>query len=524
MPHESKIQLWRPIAALAFALFAVGWIRTPRSQPAVLVPGHSPAANLPSPTSDPIASALTPREDHVAATTKANLPSPAQVGESPSRVVLLHGRLCDAAGVALPDPRLSLTDANGSTASVNVSDGRYVTGGLTPGRWIANLTGPGIAPRQETLDLAAEPALVEHDFVTEVRRRVPVALRTPEGVELYSAMKDSKLAAGVLRHLSILATREESPPPWKPSGLDRLRGNSCGVFDAGNPSARTPLPEGCSGTFEFRVAPPLWMHVVLGHERVASRRIDEIPEQLELVVDPARILNVCGNVLLRPVDSQSGAPIPDAWAMYGTLQSGSSMTKEDERLVLHGISPGAYYVRLGAKDRCMVTREIVVGAGETLDLGDVPMPLARAFRLHFADREGKPLAVEFNLDRLVPGDPRATMGLVNNLRYVSKADGVADLPSVAPGSWVVRIGRQAIGNGPGSSEPSLCMRPQVLDTSDPGISEATIVLEPACEIVLLPRSADARGLRFYLDTLDGLPVRAGGPERRSPVPHWARPG
>jgi len=230
-------------------------------------------------------------------------------------------------------------------------------------------------------------------------------------------------------------------------------------------------------------------------------------------------------VRLRAVDAQNHAVLPDAGAMLGTLQMGGRFLKrEGDALVMHGLAPGAYSLEIMAASRCGETREFVLRAAEDLDLGDVSLSAVRPFALHFTDRDEKPLAIEFNLERLVPGDPRATMARFAYRTYRSQPDGTADLQSVSPGRWVVRIDRQMAGNGPGMEEPTVCARPTVIDTSDPAASEAKIVLEPVGELVLLPRSASVRGLRFYLDTLEGLPARSGHLYDGSPLRIGIAPG
>jgi hypothetical protein len=524
MSRELRIPLWMPIGALALALLAVGWLRTARAQPSPLSPGPSATSATPRLAPEDVAPPRNAVEQPVAAPIVRAAVAPEQPSETRPPVVLLHGRLRDAAGAPLPDVMLSLADAAGHPASVNQSEGGYITGGLAPGRWTASLSGQGIAPLQETLDLAAEPALVEHDFVVDVRHRVPVALRTPAGTELFTALEERKLDFRATMRLSLVATREESPRPLIPSGLSRLPGNSCGVFEPRDHNGRTPLPEGCCGTFEFRAAAPLWMHVVLGHVPVASLRIDEIPERLEIVVDPERIHAACGSVILRAVDPQSGAPLPEASATFGTQQMGGAMTKEDERLVLHGLSPGAYYVRLMAKGRCMVAREFVLGAGETLDLGDVPMPPTRPLKLHLTDAEGKPQELLLTIYALVPGDPRATRGrFQDSMHRSSDADGIADLSSVMPGKYVVLLQRQP-GRGAEDRKPVLGARPWILDADCTDCPESTLVLGPTSELVLVPASAAAIGLAFWIDTPEGLPAMASSIYRAEPRRVQLAPG
>ncbi len=507
MSHEPRIPLWMPIGALALVLFAVGWIRARHTQPAALAPGRSTTARAPSPTPEPVAPSHNAAEPPLAVPAEPARAAPA-ASESLPPVVLLHGRVRDASGAPLPDVMLSLVDAAGHAASVNQSEGSYITGGLAPGRWTASLSGQGISPLQETLELTAEPALVEHDFIADVRRTVPVALRTPQGGELQSALEDFKLDPRMALRLSLMATREESPAPWKPSGLNRLSGNSCGVFKERDYSGRSPLPEGCCGTFEFRVAPPLWMHVVLGHVRLASMRIEEIPERLEMVVDPVRVRDACGGVILRAVDSENGAVLPDSYADFGTLQMGGQMSKEGEQLAVHGIAPGAYYLRLSAKGHCMVTRELEIGAGQTLDLGDVPMPPTRPLRLHVTDAEGTPQELMLTLYALVPGDARATRALFqDNMHLMCKADGIADLSFICPGKWVVLVDRMP-GGAAESRKPVLGARPWILDATCTDCPESTLVLEPTSELALVPGSAAAIGLSYWIDTPDGLPAQA----------------
>jgi hypothetical protein len=215
-----------------------------------------------------------------------------------------------------------------------------------------------------------------------------------------------------------------------------------------------------------------------------------------------------GSVLLRPVDPKSGAPLPDASATYGTMQFGSQMIREGERLVLRDIAPGAYYLRLVAKTGCMVTRELVLNAGQTLDLGDVPLPSTRPLKLHIADADGKPLEVYFNLYALVPGDPRATQGrFQDSMSFKSDADGIADLSYLAPGKWVVHIDRGP-GGKPDPHKAVLGARPWILDATCTECPESTLVLEPTSELVLVPASAAGIGLRFWIDTPDALPVVA----------------
>jgi hypothetical protein len=85
----------------------------------------------------------------------------------------------------------------------------------------------------------------------------------------------------------------------------------------------------------------------------------------------------------------------------------------------------------------------------------------------------------------------------------------------------VRVDRQLVGNGPGTSEPQLSTRPLIIDTSGP---EVTIVLEPVGELLLVPRTAESRGLRCYVDTPDGLPARSRGIYNGSPFKIGLAPG
>src|SRR5689334_19540816 len=224
MSRKTRIPLWMPIGALALVLLAVGWLRARHSPAPALVPG--PSSGSPTPGPAPESGAGAPRALEQAGTTQADRVAvvSAPVDEAHPPVVLMHGHLRDESGAPLEGVWLSLTDGAGHTASVNQSEGTYLTGGLAPGRWKASLSGQGITPLQETLELAAQPAIVEHDFIAVVRRRVLVELRTPDGDELFQALDERKLDLRATMRLALVATREESPRSLKPSGLNRAPG------------------------------------------------------------------------------------------------------------------------------------------------------------------------------------------------------------------------------------------------------------------------------------------------------------
>ncbi|NOT30667.1 MAG: hypothetical protein HOP15_09505, partial [Planctomycetes bacterium] len=243
----------------------------------------------------------------------------------------------------------------------------------------------GFLSLREELELRGE--CERHDLVLEGALSIPVKLLDENGVLI--AYDDNP----VRPQLEVVATR--TAPAGALCGFRSNPGtlHGCGEFARNTVYLPVPeLPLGYSGLLRLRVAPPVYVSVVLRDATLATQRVEGPLAELVFTIERARLEGQLGGIRARFVDALTGQPILGGQAGLdppSTYSNGGIPLDEQGSATLLGRAPGLYALRFFHDSYEELSRGVRVPVGRVEDVGDVPVWPAATLRGTVLDAEGQ---------------------------------------------------------------------------------------------------------------------------------------
>jgi len=342
---------------------------------------------------------------------------PAAMATTATSEVLLYGSVVDPEGEPVELEALELEDEGARARDASSTMGSYAIGGLAPGRYTLSAEARGFLTRREGFVLPASAEHCRHDLVLEPALSIPVRLLDENGTLIAEEPRSGRLA------LDVVAT--PTAPTGSLCGLCREPGPvyGCGEFARADVFHLVrELPVGYSGLLRLRVAPPVYVSVVLLDATLATRRVDGPVSELVFTLERAAIEQRLGGIRARFVDALTGRPISDGKAALdppSMSSAGGDPTDSDGSATFPARAPGLYELRFFHDGHERVSRHVRVSSGRVDDLGEVPVWPAAKLRGRVLDARGEPVsACLFALPRdrvrgpadLDPADARGVTG------------------------------------------------------------------------------------------------------------------
>jgi hypothetical protein len=496
---------WLVAAVLeAVAITWLAWIVFADAAPAaaeVHVP-TGPATAEPPTQKDPVVhpASVEPTMDAAAAVRSEGAASTAAAGApvAPMNGCLVHGVVRMQDGSAVPGVTLSLMagDATAAVARTSLSAGNlaFAWAEVEPGDYELAMRGEGV--RESTQKVVVPPGVADLrvDVVLERSWLVRVLLTTPDGKPLHEVLSPElqlkmgmRFGAGV----QLIALWQPIPDDLPQSGL---RDSPLTIAkwkssrEIGRGTTTRELPARYAGVLEMpesrdAFVAAVWKEVVLARASLAKDQ-----QELELVVDPARLQASLATLRLVVVD-RDGKPLPGAKVGVNDRQSGGQPTAVDAdgRYEKSDLAPGLFTLTVSCEGHRFAPHEITLRPGAVVDLGQVQALSSREVTIRLAGAaEGK--------------EPRGGMRLLETASHaalrplehrLSFRNGEAKL-GLVDGRYLLQV------RGAGGAR-------RIVDTRALGDGPLVVELQPEATLQV-DSSATPTPTRLVLTTEDGAVV------------------
>ena len=414
-------------------------------------------------------------------------------GPDPDMGVVGYGRVVDGENTPVQGAEPLLEDSKARLLRANAGpDGSWSLPGLVPGQFDLRVTVDGYLPHAEQV---AVPAIRgwRHDVRLERAPTLPVRFEDAEG----EALEVRRFGGdGLARYLGVAATLQ-APGARIPRVLGRVvRDSEAGRFDSraesGIPADLGPRYQ---GLLRLNAAPPVWVSAVMRDVVLESRKISGDEDELVFVVDEAALTAICGEVRVRLVERESGAPIIER--VYLGHPSGGLRVQprvEDGTLVFENVPPGTLNLISNRGQWEWLERSVDVLPRGVVDLGTIELGRRQPFQVRLVDSEGAPISENASLNVVRPelaGGP-ADLGLRVSVRV--NAQGIAEVNHLAPGLTLVRAGGRA----------GLALVGRLVDTRQE--TEVELVVPPGVEVVFRHDDSASTGVVWVLENAQGVPL------------------
>lgn len=363
------------------------------------------AASEPSGQRDPVVrpAVVEPVVDATSAAGTEATPSPAAVDVpvAPMNGCLVHGVVRMQDGSAVPGVMLSLlaSSASAAVAYTSLSDGdrAFAWAEVEPGEYELAMRGEGVREAKQSVVVPPGVPDLRVDVVLERSWLVRVLLTAPEGKPLHEVLTPElqrKLGMGFREGVQVIALWQPIPDELPPSDL---RDTPLTVArwqssrDIGRGAATRELPARYAGVLELpesrdAFVAAVWKEVVLARGSLAKDQ-----QEVELVVDPARLQASLATLRLVVVD-RDGKPLPGAKVGVNDRQSWGEPAPvgADGRFEKADLAPGLFRLTVSCEGHRFAPSEITLRPGSVTDLGQVQAMPGRAVTIRLAGvAEGK---------------------------------------------------------------------------------------------------------------------------------------
>lgn len=347
-------------------------------------------------------------------------PAAASAPVAPMSGCLVHGAARMQDGSALPSRVwLSLMAPSASTAaavastSLSTDETMFAWAEVEAGEYQLALRGEGVREATQTVVVPPGVADLRVDVVLERSWLVRVLLTTPDGKPLHEVLSPEvqlkmgmRFGAGV----QLIALWQPIPDDLPLSGL---RDNPLTIAkwkssrEIGRGATTSELPARYAGVLEMpesrdAFVAAVWKEVVFARASLAKDQ-----QELELVVDPARVQASLATLRLVVVD-RDGKPLPGAKVGVNDRQSWGEPTAVDAdgRFEKANLAPGLFTLTVSCEGHRFASSEITLRPGIVTDLGQVQAMSGREVTIRLAGAaEGK--------------EPRGTMQLLDATNHAA---------------------------------------------------------------------------------------------------------
>lgn len=373
------------------------------------------ATSEPSGQRDPVVrpAVVEPVVDATSAAGTEATPSPAAVDVpvAPMNGCLVHGVVRMQDGSPVPGVTLSLLASSASAAvaytSLSAGDRAFAWAEVEPGEYELAMRGEGVREAKQSVVVPPGVPDLRVDVVLERSWLVRVLLTAPEGKPLHEVLTPElqrKLGMGFREGVQVIALWQPIPDELPPSDLRETpltvaRWQSS--RDIGRGAATRELPARYAGVLELPESrdgfvAAVWKEVVLARGSLAKDQ-----QEVELVVDPARLQASLATLRLVVVD-RDGKPLPGAKVGVNDRQSWGEPAPvgADGRFDRADLAPGLFQLTISCQGHEFAPSQITLRPGAVTDLGQVQAMPARAVTIRLAGvAEGRiPLGSMWLLD------------------------------------------------------------------------------------------------------------------------------
>jgi hypothetical protein len=433
-------------------------------------------------------------------------------------VRFVFGAVVDERGGILKDVRYQVSMATGDANDAGrkgdsiqgwVMNGTWSAPGLEPGAWHVSAMKTGFEPCERDFVVHDDAEGERIDLMLRRSIEIRIRLRSPDGRSLAEVVDDA--TRGELSEVAILGL--SAPPPERFElpfdGVSGLDGNRRWFARAGTPFRRGPrseiaVPADVDGVFVAAGDPPAFVVATLGHLTLASARVVDPTQRVDLVVDPAWVHGAFASLRLRLVDAESSAPIAGGHVAlnFGHMAfAWPSPADAEGRVALTHLRPGRCELRIDVPGHGALAFMVDLAAGAAVDLGDLACGPPVTLRGRVSRADGEPIGAEagaasvFDLGRWRHGLP---IGSSN--QWIVDRDGGIELPGFARGRYLVLVSVR------GCATESV-----VVDARSDMTPRFELEVVPGTEVTFdLARPWPLQWPVFELDTSDGVPVRSIG--------------
>jgi len=425
-------------------------------------------------------------------------PAGASAPVVPMNGCLVHGAARMQDGSAVPSVSLRLMASNATaavaSASLSAGDTAFAWAEVEPGEYELAMRGEGVREATQTVVVPPGVADLRVDVVLERSWLVRVLLTTPDGKPLHEVLSPEvqlkmgmRFGAGV----QLIALWQPIPDELPPSGL-RDNPLTIGKWkssrELGRGATTRELPARYAGVLEMpesrdAFVAAVWKEVVFARASLAKDQ-----QELELVVDPARLQASLATLRLVVVD-RDGKPLPGAKVGVNDRQSWGQPTAVDAegRFEKVDLPPGLFALTVSCEGHRFPSSEITLRPGLVTDLGQVQAMSGREVTIRLAGAaEGK--------------EPRGTMRLLDAPAHAALQQSAVELSfpkgeakaSLVDGRYLLQI------RGAGAAR-------RIVDTR--ALGDGPLVVEVQPEAMLqVDSSAMATPTKLVLTAEDGAVV------------------
>lgn len=425
-----------------------------------------------------------------------NLPGTMAATDDPVGLIV-HGRVLGPCGARYTGQDVSVvfTDAVGERVHGGIDgNGSYSFTGLTPGPWQGQALAVGYELDRVEIELHPGSPPVRVDFILDERARVRVRVVTPSGVPYSDANRRDPHHPASRFWPTAIAT----PRPPEDLVLDFAGGNNAyGTGQLWYGRVEAPMP-GELGTLLLDGPPPWYVSLVVYQGVIETRRIDEPGGEVTFVYEPADLVERCGALRLALLDAETLSPCA---FMEVDLSTRTSSQPGRRRADAHGqvhvapLAPGAYRLTILSARTEGRTLEVVIGAGQTTDLGQILVDRRLSIEGRVILPQGEDDTPILTCFELLPGTGDPDPGTRRNV--YPDASGSFWIRDVAPTRHVLHVSW---------SHQGLACHPALVDTSAGPASDVVIRAVPHRKIVLHPPDESWRSLRIALYAASGLRI------------------
>jgi RNA polymerase sigma factor (sigma-70 family) len=324
--------------------------------------------------------------------------------------LVLSGTLKDRTGAPIAGGTITATGGAGRPLRTSTtSNGSFAFAGLSPGRLDVTASADACIDATESVELGAAEPRHWLDFALDRATRMNLTFTDLDGAPLATRLLMTHSPIRI-HTISVVATREDPGRVAPPKELVVSR------WLPGYP----PFGEPDAGKLDVNAPFPVYVSAVVGQRVVATRKLDAPLEELELAIDPKRLVPAETSLRFRLVDARTAEPIVTAFAAVTQLSAmagGEPRTLPPEAggvWTLEHLAPGRQLLCVTLAAQANLTFVVDLTEGQVNDLGDLQVLRGVELEGVAVDEQGNPSTEKLRvISQGVDGEPQFDGGYVS---------------------------------------------------------------------------------------------------------------